>query len=94
MVTKQIIHNSLGVAEADEIAFLAKAKHLFKGLTVAYNKAIKHPTQNKWATRYIIAEDGDSQQIWDLWNVAKEHLNPHQESLLVDITEDWKNTEI
>ena len=94
MITKQIIHNSQGSAEAEIISLNAKVKHLHKGITKNYHSVVKHPTQNKWATRYIISEESDSQQIKDYWTLVEAHLNPFQIDNLVDITSDWKNTEI
>ena len=94
MTTKQIIHNSLGSAEAEQIALNAKVKHLHKGTTLNYHSVVKHPTQNKWATRYIVSEDSDSQQIKDYWQLVEAHLNPNQIGNLVDISNDWKAEEI
>ena len=86
MTTKQIIHNSKGSAEAEIISLEAKLKHLHVGNTSAYTYVIKHPTQNKWAVRYNTSGK--------YWTLVEEHLNPNQLGNLVDITEDWINTEI
>lgn len=79
---KQIIHNSEGAANAELIALEAKLKHLHIGNTKQYNEVVKHPTQNKWATRYITSGR--------YWEIVEAHLNPTQIGNLVDITEDWK----
>ena len=81
METKQIIHSSLGSAEAEIISLEAKCKHLHKGITTAYTYVIKHPTLNQWAVRYNTSGR--------YWQIIEEHLNPNQISNLVDITEDW-----
>jgi len=86
METKQIIHNSLGAAEAEVIALEAKLKHLHVGNTSAYTYVIKHPTLNKWAVRYNTSGK--------YWSIVEEHLNPNQIDNLVDITNDWKAEEI
>jgi hypothetical protein len=94
MITKQIIHNSKGAAEAEVTSLNAKCKHVYPAGVANYNSVVKHPTQNKWATRYLIPEIGDTPFIKNLWVIIEEHLNPNQLGNLVDIAEDWKNTEI
>jgi hypothetical protein len=89
MITKQIIHNSQGAAEAEVIALLAKVKHKLKSGTEFYNDVVKHPTLNKWATRYLIPSENDSQDLKDLWALVYDHLNPNQINNLVLVTEDW-----
>jgi hypothetical protein len=79
---KQIIHNSEAAANAELIALEAKLKHLHTGYTKNYNNVVKHPTLNKWATRYIT--EGK------YWDIVEAHLNPTQIGNLVDISEDWK----
>jgi hypothetical protein len=85
-MTKQIIHNSEGSAQAEIISLEAKLKHLHSGVTTNYNYYIKHPTDNKWAVRYNTSGK--------YWNIVEEHLNPHQLNLLVEITNDWKAEEL
>jgi len=86
METKQIIHNSLGSAEAEITSLEAKLKHLHVGNTTAYTYVIKHPTQNKWAVRYNTSGK--------YWSIVEAHLNPTQISNLIDISEDWKSEEL
>ena len=93
MITKQIIHPSLAAAEAEVITLKAKIKHLFNAETLEYNDIAKHPTENKWATRYIIPEAGDPLNVREMWKIIKTYLNPNQIDKLVDITADWKNTD-
>ena len=86
MITKQIIHNSLGSANAEILALEMRVKHLHKGNTNNYTYVIKHPTLNKWAVRYNTSGE--------YWDIIEPYLNPNQISNLVDIAEDWKNTDI
>lgn len=94
MITKQIIHNSEGAAEAEIISLKAKVKHVFNSSTLEYHNVVKHPTQNKWATRYMIPEAGDDLAIRESWKIVEAHLNPTQIGNLVEITEDWKTEDI
>ena len=93
MITKQIIHNSKGAAEAEMISLLAKVKHDLKTGSRFYNDVVKHPTLNKWATRYLIPSENDSQYLKDLWTLVYDHLNPNQINNLVDVSADWYTNE-
>lgn len=93
MITKQIIHNSQGAAEAEMTSLLAKVKKDLKTGVMFYNNVVKHPTLNKWASRYLVTDETDSQYLQDLWQLVFDHLNPNQINNLVLITEDWHNTE-
>lgn len=81
MITKQIIHNSAGSAQAEITSLEAKLKHLHTKGTLDYTYYIKHPTKNKWAVRYNMSGK--------YWTLVEAHLNPNQIANLVDITDDW-----
>jgi hypothetical protein len=81
MVTKQIIHNSEGSAQAEITSLEAKVNHLCIDGTLNYTYYIKHPTDNKWAVRYNMSGK--------FWDIVESHLNPNQINNLVDITNDW-----
>lgn len=89
MIIKQIIHNSKGAAEAECLSLNNKMRKDLKTGSRFYNDVVKHPTLNKWATRYLIPDLEDSQYLQDLWAIVYAHLNPNQIKNLVLVTEDW-----
>lgn len=87
MVELKIIeHNTLQSAEAEQLALYNKTKHLYKGATIDYTDIIKHPTLNKWATKYKV--NGA------FWDIVAEHLNPNQINNLITPTSDWFINEV
>ena len=88
METKQTIHNTLQSANAFLNAFENRAdvKELHDSGTNKYSYVVKHPTENKWAIRWNTSGK--------YWNVSQSHMSDNSPMALVDITEDWKNTEI